>query len=100
MHKIPPSGRDDIFFIYAMEFWFRLGRVGMSLWYFIHSVSKYALLSNLYHEQAPSLISVLFYVRITRTLQYHLVLEETRRVFRLFRNNFREGFQESASAIP
>ena len=27
MHKISPSGRDDIFFIYAMEFWFWLGRV-------------------------------------------------------------------------
>nr|VFK10253.1 MAG: hypothetical protein BECKLPF1236A_GA0070988_1003414 [Candidatus Kentron sp. LPFa] len=27
MHKISPSGRDDIFFIYVMKFWFRLGRV-------------------------------------------------------------------------
>nr|VFK08797.1 MAG: hypothetical protein BECKLPF1236B_GA0070989_100433 [Candidatus Kentron sp. LPFa] len=27
MHKISPAGRDDIFFIYAMEFLFRLGRV-------------------------------------------------------------------------
>nr|VFK09656.1 MAG: hypothetical protein BECKLPF1236B_GA0070989_10115 [Candidatus Kentron sp. LPFa] len=27
MHKISPSGRDDIFFIYVMKFWFRLSRV-------------------------------------------------------------------------
>nr|VFK65799.1 MAG: hypothetical protein BECKUNK1418G_GA0071005_107015 [Candidatus Kentron sp. UNK]VFK70237.1 MAG: hypothetical protein BECKUNK1418H_GA0071006_102515 [Candidatus Kentron sp. UNK] len=27
MHKISPSGRDDVFFIYVMKFWFRLGRV-------------------------------------------------------------------------
>ena len=27
MHKISPSGRDDIFFIYVMEFRFRLRRV-------------------------------------------------------------------------
>nr|VFK62312.1 MAG: hypothetical protein BECKUNK1418G_GA0071005_102323 [Candidatus Kentron sp. UNK]VFK70411.1 MAG: hypothetical protein BECKUNK1418H_GA0071006_102823 [Candidatus Kentron sp. UNK] len=27
MHKISPSGRDDIFFICVMKFWFQLGRV-------------------------------------------------------------------------
>nr|VFK19692.1 MAG: hypothetical protein BECKLPF1236A_GA0070988_102335 [Candidatus Kentron sp. LPFa]VFK33936.1 MAG: hypothetical protein BECKLPF1236C_GA0070990_102322 [Candidatus Kentron sp. LPFa] len=67
MHKIPLSGRDDIFFIYAMEFWFRLGRVGMLLWYFIHSVSKYALLSNLYHEQAGQPNETIFPLTERRT---------------------------------
>ena len=44
MHKISPSGRDDIFFIYVMKFWFRLGRVRESTVYIETPIPSF------YHE--------------------------------------------------